>query len=258
MALYQLADVAKTLMADCQHCKMREGRLCSAIRQRAASVLPLLPLNETLMPGEGPVDVSLRGGRFGMLHSGLLLRCGGEAGGMELVLPGEPLTEAFRPNCDMRVTAVVPSRVCWFDIHDVEAAALRDRRLSCALLDASSNSSEARQSFTRLRTVGSVPERLAKLFVTLAGCIAERDALGRLRLTLACRRDDIAVLLGTTVAALEEAKLALQGQGLIALHEGSAIELCDLAALEEMADMRSTLVEVMPRQERRQRVAQHG
>lgn len=246
MALITLLDVTLRLMPDCRDCGVSEGRLCTALRHRATSVLPLLPEAETLVPGGGPVDVSLRGGRFGVLHSGLLLRCGGDSGGMELVLPGEALTEAFSASCEVRVTAVVPSKVCWFDIHDVEAAALRDARLSCALLDASTVNSAARQRFARLRTVGSVEERVAKLLVTLVGCIGERDAMGQLRLTLACRRDDIAILLGTTVAALDEAKLSLVEQGLIVLHEGSCIELCDLAGLEDLADMSAGLQAAPP------------
>lgn len=258
MVAMTCTDFSTSPMASCQRCEKRENRLCAAIRLREKSVLPLVPEKESVLPETGEIDVTPRRGRFGMLHSGLLLRCGGDAGGMELILPSEPLVEAFRANRDLRITAVVPSQICWFDIHDIEASALRDMRLSCALLDASTSYSAARQTFARLRTVGSVAERLAKLLVTLAGCIAERDAMGRLRMKLACQCADVAVLLGTTVTALGSARTDLEGQGLIALHEDGAIEIRDRAGLEVLADMRIALDEPMPPARRMPRMARCG
>ncbi|AXQ93862.1 Crp/Fnr family transcriptional regulator [Cereibacter azotoformans] len=218
----------------CEDCHQRRNALCAAIRLRAASVWPLVPDFAVLAPGEAPTDVSLKGGRFGILHSGLLLRCGAETG-MDVVSVGEPLGEAFRGNREMRVTAVVPSQVCWYDVHEVEAAALRDPRLHAALMQAASHAADLRRIFTRLRSTFAPVERLAGFLSICAHRLAERDRMGALRLSLQCRHEDIATLLALGGAQLDEARDELVRRGLLIVHEGGGLELPRLAQLEDLA-----------------------
>ncbi|MCE6960313.1 Crp/Fnr family transcriptional regulator [Cereibacter sphaeroides] len=220
----------------CQNCVQRHSALCSAIRARAVSVCPLLPEFDGLLPGSEPVDVSLKGGRFGILHSGLLLRCGAETG-MDIVSIGEPLGEAFRGHREMRVTAVVPSEICWYDVHEVEAAALRDPRLYSALASASSQASGLRRIFTRMRSTLAPVERLAGCLAICAHRLADRDRLGALRLTLQCRHEDLATLLALSGAQLDEARNELVRRGLIVLHADGGIEIPQLALLEDLAGL---------------------
>ncbi len=220
----------------CQTCKQRHNALCAAIRARAASVCPLVAEFETLLPGAAPTDVSLKGGRFGILHSGLLLRCGPETG-MDVVSIGEPLGEAFRGNREMRVTAVVPSQVCWYDVHEVEAAALRDPRLHGALSAAASHAAGLRRLFTRIRSTLTPLERLAAFLAICAHRLAERDRMGVLRLTLQCRHEDIATLLALRGAQLDEMRDELVQRGLLSVLEGGEMELPLPAQLEELSTL---------------------
>ena len=220
----------------CEKCGQRDAALCTAIRGRAASVWPLLPQFELLEPGAPPTDVSLRGGRFGILQSGLILRCGAEAG-MDLVSPGEPLGEAFRGNREMRVSAVVPSEVCWFDVHEVEAAALRDPTLYGALMAGMSEAATLRRVFTRIRSTLHPVERLAGLLAICAQRLAERDRMGALRLSLCCRREDLATLLALSVAQLEAAREELSARGLVVVCDDGTVEIPHLALLEDMAGL---------------------
>lgn len=219
---------------NCEKCSHRNGPLCSAIRARAASVCPLVPEFERLEPGCAATDVSLKAGRFGILHTGLLLRCGAETG-MDVVSVGEPLGEAFRGNREMRVTAVVPSEVCWYDVHEVEAAALRDPRLYGALVAATAQTATLRRIFTRMRSTLMPVERLAGLLAICAHQVAERDRMGSLRLTLQCRPEDLATLLALSGGQLTEARDDLVERGLVVLHDGSTLEIPELAALEDLA-----------------------
>ncbi|SNX67541.1 CRP-like cAMP-binding protein [Cereibacter ovatus] len=220
----------------CNDCTLRRGTLCSAIRARDASVWPLIPESEGLQPGAAPTDVSLKGGRFGILHSGLLLRCGAETG-MDLVSTGEPLGEAFRGNREMRVSAVVPSVVCWFDVHEVEAAALRDAGLYAALSAATAQTADLRRIFTRMRSVLPPVERLAGLLAICVHRLAERDSMGVFRLSLQCRHDDLATLLALSGMQLDEARNELMRRGLVILHTDGTVEIPRLTALEDLAGL---------------------
>ncbi|MGP3696228.1 Crp/Fnr family transcriptional regulator [Rhodobacter sp. NSM] len=198
------------------------------------------------MPGAAPTDVSLKGGRFGILRSGLLLRCSAEMG-MDVVSIGEPLGEAFRGNREMRVTAVVPSEVCWYDVHEVEAAALRDARLYGALAAVAAQAAAQRRTFTRIRSTLAPAERLAAFLSICAHRLAERDRMGNLRMTLQCRPEDIATLLALSAAQLDEARDDLVQRELLALHEEGVLELPRLALLEDLSTLDLPLLATIDR-----------
>ena len=222
---------------DCETCEKRASELCCAIQARTSSVWPLVPEIGTLLPGGVPTDVGRKLGRFGVLHTGLLMRSDGVEGGcgMGLVSMGEPLGEAFCSGSETRVSAMVPSKVCWFDVHQLEAAALRDKRLGNALALASSSMAEMRQTLLRIRESLLPVERVAALLVLVARRLG--DGKTERCLTLECRPKDLADLLDLTVQALTEAREVLIEDGLILVRDARTIELLDIDALSQLAHL---------------------
>lgn len=230
------------LHSDCETCQKKSSALCSAIQARTASVWPLVPEVGTLMPGCTPTEVSRKRGRFGVLHSGLLMRVDSLEGGAgpDIVSIGEPLCEPFCGERETRVTAMVPSKVCWFDVHQLEAVALRDKRLETALALASSSMTEMRQTLLRIRESLLPVERVAALLVLVSRRLAGPGKPEPRCLTLECRPKDLADILDLTVQALMEAREVLVEDGLIVIRDSRTVELRDISALTRLAKLPET------------------
>jgi CRP-like cAMP-binding protein len=223
----------------CAGCPLLGKPLCPASHLHPGKHR-LLPEFASLAPIDGPVAGSLADRRFGILKSGALMRLGprrnGSQQGLDLILPGEPIGEVFLGNSAPEISALVPSRICWFDMARVEELSRAHAVLSSALLRATTVALERVQMFLWIRASLDSVQRVAALLLIAARRLPNRPGVS-LRLRLAWPRKDIACLIGCSVETISRATHELERQGYVAIEDPATFRICNIAALAELAEL---------------------
>ena len=176
--------------------------------------------------------------RFGLLQSGLLMRRGAKGQGLDLVFPGESILEPFHDGAPHPIIAVLPSRMCWFDMATVEARMQDKPGFLTALMRGKIEELNRAHRFIWMRSALSIDQRMAALMVLL---FQHEDEGGHppgqpFRLRIDWSRRDVASLIGTTLESISRATHRLQDLGLIRILDPDCFDLCDLEGLTDLAE----------------------
>jgi CRP-like cAMP-binding protein len=176
--------------------------------------------------------------RFGLLQSGLLMRRGPKGQGLDLVFPGESILEPFHDAEPHPITAVLPSRLCWFDMATVEARMQDKPGFLTALMRGKIEELNRAHRFIWIRSALTIDQRMAALMVLLFQHEDEGShppgQPSRLRIDWS--RRDVASLIGTTLESISRATHRLEDLGLIRILDPDCFDLCDLEGLTDLAE----------------------
>lgn len=222
---------------DCARCAVRELAVCAALPmaeadllQRYASSIELqanTELARTGQPCRHAYSVT-----SGMLR---LVRTLPDARRqvVAFVAPGHFVGLTDAPHYRHAIEAVVPSRVCAFEVEGIRDLRQRFPQFEHTLLDrACRELDEAHDAMLLLARLSPL-ERLASFLLRLRQQLRVRPDDARIALPMG--RGDIADHLGLTVETVSRSFTRLREQGVIALTDPQHVEVLDAAALSELA-----------------------
>jgi CRP/FNR family transcriptional regulator, anaerobic regulatory protein len=154
------------------------------------------------------------------------------------VFPGESILEPFHDGAPHPIIAVLPSRMCWFDMATVEARMQDKPGFLTALMRGKIEELNRAHRFIWMRSALSIDQRMAALMVLL---FQHEDEGGHppgqpFRLRIDWSRRDVASLIGTTLESISRATHRLQDLGLIRILDPDCFDLCDLEGLTDLAE----------------------
>lgn len=222
---------------DCARCSVRDLAVCAALPPPAADALERhvtsleLQANAELARAGQPCRHAYSV-TSGMLR---LVRTLADARRqvVAFVLPGHFVGLSEHAVHRHGVEAVVPSRVCAFEIDGIRHLRERFPAFEHTLLDRACRELDDAHDAMLLLARLSPPERLASFLVRLRRQMSIPDHDPRMALPMG--RGDIADHLGLTVETVSRSFTRLREQGVIALPDPHHVEILDPAALHELA-----------------------
>ncbi|MDH5834174.1 Crp/Fnr family transcriptional regulator [Luteimonas kalidii] len=222
---------------DCARCAVRDLAVCSALPPPEADALERQVSSHDLQANAELARAGQPRRHAYSVTSGMLrlVRTLADARRQVVgfVLPGHFVGLSGHPTHRHNIEAVVPSRVCAFEIDGIRDLRGRYPAFEHTLLDRACRDLDDAQDVMLMLARLAPVERLASFLVRLRGQmgIGADDP----RMALPMGRGDIADHLGLTVETVSRSFTRLREQGVIALPDPHHVEVLDPAALRELA-----------------------
>ena len=224
----------------CADCGVRRMAICVALDERDVGRLEKIMTAKSLGANETLFREGDERKKVFSLTTGMLRLYSDLADGRRQIagflLPGDYLGLADDDVYSQTAEAVVPSNVCAFPIHEMDALTeefprLKDR-LYVMTRTALRNARDSQMVLGRLAPV----EKIASFLLLLSARMNEHDQPAD-PIHLLMTRTDIADYLGLTVETVSRSFTKLKTQGLIQLPESHVVKIVDREALVAVAGM---------------------